>query len=224
MEGFVLGCLDFKEILGVAQVKFQIRRYLIKIFENARESALVGSQNRIVRVHYIEGDRAIVHIDDGFHGVSDVIQAVTKGIVFMIRIGIRKVVRCRVGVLYPIQLSFAEDRVGISIQFQEGCNLGDAILNVPIKLNPAFRLQIRSQENIDISLGPGKEQAFPEAVQRHAAAALVAGVYILITLWIIELFHTGCDNAGGAGHRLSVIDTWLTDIQSVGRLGRNIIN
>ena len=43
--------------------------------EEAREDARVGREHRLLLVHGVEGDRAVVGVDDDLHGVPDVVEA-----------------------------------------------------------------------------------------------------------------------------------------------------
>jgi hypothetical protein len=98
----------------------------------------------------------------------------------MIRDGVR--------ILDPVQFALAHHGIGILVKAQERSDLLHALLNAPPNLNPAFRPEIGSKQNVDIGLSPGEEQPLPQAVQRDASCSFVTRVDILIPLGVVELF------------------------------------
>ena len=76
MEGSVLVGLDGENILGIAQVLLEIRRYRTQVIEHAGKRQPIGGQDGIFRVHDVKPDGSVVHVDDDLHGVADVVQSV----------------------------------------------------------------------------------------------------------------------------------------------------
>src|SRR6185437_16185571 len=101
---------------------------------------------------------------------------------------------------------------------QEGRDFGHALANVSVDLNSALRLEVRGQQNVDVSFGPGEQQSLPITIQRDAALPAVAGVDIVIALGIVELLDAGRDDPISR-HRLSVVDGWLGYGQAEGGFG-----
>ena len=155
-----------KTILWIAQVLLEIRRQLAQFIEYAGKRQPIDGQDRILRIHDVEPDVSVVHIDDDLHGVADVVQPVkgsrgaglgpscigsTQALLQRssvlrspLRICVRKVIRDRIGILDPVQLSLAQYGVGIIVEAQERSDLCNALANVSMDLNSALRSEIGS--------------------------------------------------------------------------------
>ena len=144
VECSVLVGLDGKEILRIPQMRFQIRRKLIQVQEDARKRAPVDRQNGVVRVHDVEPDGSVVHVHNDLYGVSNVVQAAFKS--RRVGSGVGKVIRNGVGILDPILFAFAHHGIGILVEAQERSDLLHALLNAPPDLNPALRLKIGGEQ------------------------------------------------------------------------------
>ena len=192
MECSIQVGLDGKKILRISQMRFQIRRKLIQVQENARKHAPVDCQNRVVRIHDVEPDGSVVHVHNDLYRVSNVVQPFLKA--GRVGIGVGKVIRDGISILDPVQFALAHHRVGILVEAQERSNLLHALVHAPPDLNPAFRPEIGGEQNVDVGLSPGEQQPFPQAIQRDASRAAITCVDILIPLGIVELFDAGRDD------------------------------
>ena len=114
VECSVLVGLDGEEILRIPQMRFQIRRKLIQVHENARKRTPVNRQDGIVRIHDVKPDGSVVHVHNDLYGVSNVIQPFLKG--RRVRTGVGKVIRDGVGILDPVQFALAHHGVGILVE------------------------------------------------------------------------------------------------------------
>ena len=114
VECSVLVGLDGEEILRIPQMRFQIRRKLIQVHENARKRTPVDRQDGVVRIHDVEPDGSVVHVHNDLHGVSNVVQPLLKG--RRVRTGVGKVIRDGVGILDPVLFALAHHGVGILVE------------------------------------------------------------------------------------------------------------
>ena len=220
VERSVLVGLDGKEILRIPQMRFQIRRKLIQVYENARKRTPVDRQDGVVRIHDVELDGSVVHVHNHLYGVSNVVQPFLKG--RRVGGGVGKVIRDGVGILDPILFALAHHGVGILVEAQERSDLLHALLNAPPDLNLALRLKIGGKQDVDVGLSPGEQEPLPQAVQRDASRSGVTRVDILIPLGVVELFHARRDDPISR-HRLAVVDGRLVYGQAVGGFGRDIL-
>ena len=140
-------------------MRFQIRRKLIQVFENARKRIPVNRQNGIVRIHDVELDSSVVHVHNHFHGVANVVQAFLK--VRRVGSGVGKVIGDRVSILDPILFAPAHHGVGILVEPQERRDLLHALLHAPPDLNLALRLKIGRKQYVDVGLRPGEQEPLP---------------------------------------------------------------
>ncbi len=131
-------------------------------------------------------------------------------------------IRDRIRVLNPIQLSFAQYGIRVLVQKQEGSYLGNTLLDAPPDLNSALRFKIAGEQNIDILLRPCKQDPLPNTVEWNSALPLVARINVLIALGIVKLLDSGGDNLVPR-RNLSEVNLWLGDIQAIFRFGGNIL-
>jgi hypothetical protein len=95
----------------------QILGHVSQILECPRKRAPVGGYDRIIRVHDIEVDSAVVCIHHYLDGVSDVIHLLS--IALCIGAGIGEVIGNGVSILNPVQPAVAEYWVRILVQAEE---------------------------------------------------------------------------------------------------------
>jgi len=92
-----------KRSFGYPQMRFQIRRKLIQVLEEARKRTPVDSQHGVVRIHDVKPNGSVIHVHNDLYGISNVVQPFLKG--RRVGIGVGKVIRDGVGILDPVQLA-----------------------------------------------------------------------------------------------------------------------
>ena len=91
-------------------------------------------------IHDIEGDRAVVGIDDHLDRVANVVDPVAE------RLAVGIAVARRIGVHDPVELAvIAHDDIGILVEGQERRQQRHALLDVAPPEQLAFRLDVLAQ-------------------------------------------------------------------------------
>ena len=67
MEGLILRRLDSKQILRISQMQLKIRGKLTQILKHPRKRLPVHLQDGVLRIHHVEGNRAVIHVDNDFN-------------------------------------------------------------------------------------------------------------------------------------------------------------
>ena len=102
--------LPLQQNLGVANMLAERGGHQRCVFEERWEDGAPCLEDRVFGVEDVEGDRAMVGIDDGLHAVAHVVVAAVVG-----RVGI--VGRARVAVQNPLHTALAvENQIGIVVE------------------------------------------------------------------------------------------------------------
>ena len=170
-----------------------------------------------MRVDGIEGDVALVGVDDDLDRVADVADAAGGGL------GVGKALAGGVGVLDPEQATAIDNKIGVVIQRQERRDLGDAGLDLAPELDAAVGADIVGDQDVDVELLPSVDEALEPAVEDDVAMALVAGVDILVAARIVELRHAGVHDPV-ARFLLPIVDRRLSHAERRRCHGRDVVD
>ena len=233
--------LHLEDVLRVAHVLKQRRRHLVYRGHDVGESLHPGLENRILRIPLVQGDGAVVRIDDCLDRVAHVVELILRlkarwqiprGARIARRIRKRDtarigvVIRCRVGVNDPLDASVDNDRVRILVNRQEGSDLLHAQRRVAIPQDARVGVHEIGQQQVRVLELGGKHESVEQRTHRHAAGTVVricllaggAGV-----IWVIKLDRRGALRGAHdavEGRKLAEVHPRLIDLQLTS--GRNI--
>ncbi len=149
--------LDGKHSLRVADVAAQVFGHPLQRLENPGEYFGVGLNDGVLRVAYVEVDRAIVGIDHRFDRIADVIAQAGD------RLGVRVTVGCGVPVQKPEQAAFlGNHQVGIWVQADERGDPGDPVVDFSVVHDPAFSDHVVGEKDVDRPEADGEDDLPPE--------------------------------------------------------------
>ena len=205
VEG-VLARLDREQVLGIAQMRLEVGRQRVERLEGAGEGRGVDAEHGVLRVDRVEAHVPLVGVDHDLDRVADVADPALG------RLGIRKALGRRVGVLDPDQAPLVDHEVGVAIEDEERRDLADPVLDLAPELDPAVLVQVVRDQKVDVELVPGIDQPLERGVEQHAAVAVVARVDVVVALRIVELAHARVDEPV-AQLLLAVVDRGLRHLE-----------
>ena len=123
-----------------------------------------------------------------------------------------------VGVLDPAEAAvLTDDDVGVGVQAEEGCDLGDAVLDVATEEHAALAAHGAGDEDVGVAERPGEGEPLEEAAQLDPAAAVVAIARLRFQAALgvggereVELLGVGVDDHPFGGV-LAEVDAGLLD-------------
>ena len=85
MKGRIHRCLNLEVSLGISYMFSYVLVHILERSEEIGKDALIYLHENIVRITYVEGNRAIICVNNGLNGVSDIVETLIE------RIGIRDI-------------------------------------------------------------------------------------------------------------------------------------
>ena len=209
--------LDFKQVLGVAQVGFQLRRHAFEAFQESGIHAVIGLNDGVFGVGQIVIHCAVVRVHHDFHRVADVIE------LLVMRLGEGVAVGVGVGVLDPEETLLGDHNVGILVQKNERRDGFDALDDVAPEEDAALVVGFGGEEDIPIIKIEGENQFAEQGVDGNAAPPLVIRQFVALFNGIID-FPAVIGGDGIAIVRQAVINAGLLNGEAIVRARGDVLD
>ena len=137
-----------EQILRVTEVLLDRFGHLREVGEQLGERRPIGLDDRVLVVHDVVRDRAVVGVDRRLHRVADVVEAPARARVRRHALGVRVVVARRETVEHPNQTTVRDDRVGVTIKGQKRCRGLDSLRDVLAENDPSLVVNLTRDEQV----------------------------------------------------------------------------
>ncbi len=185
----------------------QAVRHLPGGAEQAGEDLAEGDGQRILRVHQVKVNRAVISIHYRLDRVADIVDVSIRG-------GVGEVASGGIGILDPEKPPVVDDQVGVAIVKKEGRQLAHPGAHIAVEHDPAFTGQLVRNQDTVFTEFEGEKKAPQEAAQGDASLPVVGGVDVLVPGGgIVKLGGSGLHDHIVAG-QLAVIDGGLCKLQA----------
>ncbi len=207
--------------------------------EHRREREAPRLDDGIRRVRDVVAHRSVVRVDHDLHGVPQVVHVPPERGGLLLRrrrrdlrqvdeVGVRVLVRRRIGVPDPHQPAVDDRGVGVGVEAQERRGLRDARGDVSVDHDPAVALdQVRDQQ-VDVAEAPREQRPLEEAADRDPAVAVVAerGLRLIVgrRALVVELVGSGVhdDERGVPRRALAVVHALAVALERRGADRRDV--
>ncbi len=166
---------------GYRRCVLQVGAHLRRRGEHPGEGLLVGPDDRVARVHDVEGHLAGVGVDQHLDRVADVVEGLVEAAargqgagVGVLGVGV--VVGGGVGVLDPVDLPVEQHRIRVGVEAEERCRLGHPGLHAPVEHQPRLVGDLVGDDQVDVAEPDGEHGLVEEVGQLHPAVAGVVGL------------------------------------------------
>ena len=191
--------LDPEQVLGVAQVGLQLVGHVV-VAEQVGEGIPVGVDDRIVLVHHVERDRAVVGVDRGLHRVAHVVEAVVQAarrrqLVGVGHLRVRVAGRRRVQVDHPLDPPVDQHRVRVGVGIEERRQLRHPLDHVPHVDDPGVVGHEVGDQRVEVAEAQRERRPAHQRVGLDAVVALVRrGLGLALLVLEVDLVAVGVDH------------------------------
>ncbi len=208
--------LDGEDVLGVPDVAPERGRHLVQGREQAGEHVGQRGDDRVAGIREVEGDLAVVGIDDDLHRVPDVVDAAGGRRV--------RIARTRgVGVPDPAQSPVGHDQVRVRVVGEERCDRGHPLTNLPVEHHASLGADVVAQQDLQRAESKAEQQLSPEALDRHATLTRIGRKDVVVALRVVELLGLRA-NEDIVVRPFPVVERRLVQREVHGRFGRQVLD
>ena len=174
--------LDVEQFLRHADVLPKIVGHRAEGLEQVREDALIGPDDRVVRVRHVEMHRPVVGIHRDLHAVPDVVERliaksgrVERGKIEWL--GVREPLRRRERILDVDEAAgFVDDKVGILVEAQERCDPAEPVPERAVEQQLAIAGDLVADQQVQVAEPQREEQPHHGVVEADAGRPCPAGL------------------------------------------------